>query len=1057
MVIADGTHPFSNSGYYFIVADNAGKNLRIANLTGMTNLPGNYTYSAITGQLSWTNAKFGELDDNLVFSDTYTGNYALTSQNTGGQQHGDFIWFNGQAPGLFAGKTLACNINDGVTPFTSSGSITISFSATGNTYTIHNDGTIDADSNGTYTYSRINTSTSKLLLTDSKTGLVTATFAFADAWGGSYGFRNDSTDSFQVGDFQILDTIIPTLTITYPKNGQTLSNEVVTVSGRSLDNAAVLYILYSVNGSDWLTVNTTNNYQDWSIDTVLSPGTNVFSAYAVDTSGNASATNSIINAYVVSALLDISINGRGRITPPYNHALLQIGASYTLTTIPAAGYTFAGWSDGTNTLTTNSAYTFTMAPTMSLAANFTDIARPTVIIKTPVSGQRLSNDWLNATGKAMDNDQVSQVYYSLNESAWTTASTANNWTNWTVSDGLRAGKNRLKTYAVDATGNLSATNSIEFTYVVSAPIAIHVNGGGKVIPYPNGSRLAIDQRYVLTATPSNGFAFSCWMNSDRIVLTNKSTFAFIMTSNLDFTACFSDILKPSIAIGKNAREINCNSGWFTMNGRAADNAGINDVFYRLNDGGWQEAVTANDWLDWTANLALLPGTNTFTAYCVDTSTNYSSMVSTKIIYSTAPSSLVNFVGEGISDSSHQFSLSLSAKSFCQFSADDNGLTGVGAYTYTKISPSTGRLRITYTAPPIAAHVGTQDFILNFDETNSARFTNYATFDFGRLQFTTSAPMTVNSLVNRTVVYVNNLGIGQATYFNAGRFFASNLFTGVSNSGKTLSYSKFSPIATLIRRTNDYEIVYTVSRYSDTNFGSAYVERYHPDGTYLGSNRGFFGFASQNPDGNAPIELANQCLSILSGNSRFKLDFSDSTFSQQCPDERMGNGVGNYGYELLDTNTSSLNLNYTAPADLNGSSSSAVLTFFAPNLAYLTNPDGTVGAAVLTGLTNFIGSPPIDMLLLTTNTVDGVSSSFHLNSDGSFSLAGDSPASGSYSVNSYSPTTRLLQLTYWSGTYGGATGWIQLNYDSAVAGEFRTTIFDGMNSLLHIEQGKFGQQ
>ena len=62
----------------------------------------------------------------------------------------------------------------------------------------------------------------------------------------------------------------------------------------------------------------------------LTPGSNIFQAYAVDTSGNVSATNSVTFKYVVSAPLTVLINGNGTVTPNDNGALLQIGASYSL-------------------------------------------------------------------------------------------------------------------------------------------------------------------------------------------------------------------------------------------------------------------------------------------------------------------------------------------------------------------------------------------------------------------------------------------------------------------------------------------------------------------------------------------------------------------------------------------------------------------------------------------------------------------------------------------------------------------------------------------------------
>jgi hypothetical protein len=60
-----------------------------------------------------------------------------------------------------------------------------------------------------------------------------------------------------------------------------------------------------------------------------------------------------------------------------------------------------------------------------------------------------------------------------------------------------------------------------------------------------------------------------------------------------------------------------------MAGKAGDNAGVKGVYYALNGSGWELAVTGNGWTNWTAGLALAPGTNTVQAYAVDLSGNIS--------------------------------------------------------------------------------------------------------------------------------------------------------------------------------------------------------------------------------------------------------------------------------------------------------------------------------------------------------------------------------------------------------------------------------------------------
>ncbi len=97
-----------------------------------------------------------------------------------------------------------------------------------------------------------------------------------------------------------------------------------------------------------------------------------------------------------------------------------------------------------------------------LTATFADIQRPTLTVTSPLVGQRWSNVVFTVAGKALDNDQVAAVWYQLNTNDWVLAAGSSNW-NGTVN--LTSNANTLRTYAVDATGNRSLTNSVNFTYV----------------------------------------------------------------------------------------------------------------------------------------------------------------------------------------------------------------------------------------------------------------------------------------------------------------------------------------------------------------------------------------------------------------------------------------------------------------------------------------------------------------------------------------------------------------------------------------------------------------
>ncbi len=96
--------------------------------------------------------------------------------------------------------------------------------------------------------------------------------------------------------------------------------------------------------------------------------------------------------------------------------------------------------------------------------------------------------------------------------------TSNGWTNWTANVKLSPGTNTVQAYAVDTSGNMSPTNTVRFEYVVLKPLTVQIMGLGAVNPkwgtlnpnYTNGTLLAINENYTMTANAAGGFGFTNW-------------------------------------------------------------------------------------------------------------------------------------------------------------------------------------------------------------------------------------------------------------------------------------------------------------------------------------------------------------------------------------------------------------------------------------------------------------------------------------------------------------------------------------------------------------------
>ena len=92
-----------------------------------------------------------------------------------------------------------------------------------------------------------------------------------------------------------------------------VSNASFTVMGTATDNVAVASVYCSLSNavvnSGFAPAMTANNWANWSTNVTLAPGTNTVRAYAVDTSGNLSTTNSATLVYILSAPLTVQTNG----------------------------------------------------------------------------------------------------------------------------------------------------------------------------------------------------------------------------------------------------------------------------------------------------------------------------------------------------------------------------------------------------------------------------------------------------------------------------------------------------------------------------------------------------------------------------------------------------------------------------------------------------------------------------------------------------------------------------------------------------------------------------
>jgi hypothetical protein len=262
------------------------------------------------------------------------------------------------------------------------------------------------------------------------------------------------------GVYIAVDTTKPTVKITSPKSGQTIGTQLATVAGTASDNVAVAAVFYQVDNGLWAAATGRSN---WTASITLTLGANTVRAYAVDTSGNLSATNTVKVVYLLSGPLEVQIVGHGTVTPNYDGQLLQIGKEFTLTAKAAIGFRFLGWSGSLENKST--VLPFVMASNLTFTATFVDSTRPVNVVIYPAVNARVTNDVITARGKATDNVGVTMVWYQFNSNGWTQASTTDAWTNWmTAPLTLLPRANVIHAVAEDAAQNFSLTNTVKFLH-----------------------------------------------------------------------------------------------------------------------------------------------------------------------------------------------------------------------------------------------------------------------------------------------------------------------------------------------------------------------------------------------------------------------------------------------------------------------------------------------------------------------------------------------------------------------------------------------------------------
>jgi uncharacterized repeat protein (TIGR02543 family) len=292
------------------------------------------------------------------------------------------------------------------------------------------------------------------------------------------------------------------------------------------------------------------------------------------------------------------------------------------------------------------------------------------------------------------------------------------------------------------------------SFGATAALTLQVNGEGTISSFTNGQQLLIGKSYSIEAHDKADFTFTGWTGSQT---SSKSKLTFVMAPGLTFTANFSDKKNPTLTIATPPGSKKLTSDTIIVTGTARDNAAVTNVSYSLNGEDWQPAMTGNGWSNWWATVTLNANTNTLRAYAVDSSGNISKTEKMNMTLIAVPLSLDGLTAAVTVDDTNEGFDSFDAKTFTE------GMR-VGTYVFKKVNAATGKISLTYTAPPSAAKDSATVY-LQFTNNDSGSFTNNLGGDgsFGLFQ-TNLVPL---QLAGTTIIITNDSAESTNLTFPAG--------------------------------------------------------------------------------------------------------------------------------------------------------------------------------------------------------------------------------------------------------------------------------------------------
>jgi len=266
-----------------------------------------------------------------------------------------------------------------------------------------------------------------------------------------------------------------------------------------------------------------------------------------------------------------------------------------------------------------------------------DSLPPVIQVISPANGSEVGSNLVTVVCRVTDNSDtpvstsVEEVLISVNGGEFAALLPGSELGRWTLEIPLQIGDNSLLIKARDANYNWAGPLSSKVTYAMASVFTLLTEGQGRVSPLTNGQVLYLNRSYSITATGTNGHKFKQWetaTNGVNWAVTTNAILTFTMRSNLVAKASFIDTNRPVLIVSNLVAFQQVTNSVYVVKGKATDNVGVSNVWYRINTSPWMSVPTLSAW---SAAIGLKNGANLFVAYAEDTARNYSPTTSISFI------------------------------------------------------------------------------------------------------------------------------------------------------------------------------------------------------------------------------------------------------------------------------------------------------------------------------------------------------------------------------------------------------------------------------------------